>query len=246
MAGIFKMDYFFHLTVILISFFQPGISFFNSLGYSGLYKQDTIINKQDFYNGIKWTNNYRNYDVSQFLFSDLFLQGTVTMNKRTFNNVRLKYDILSDEIITPVSLDDIIQLNKEMVDSFSLLFEGEKYGFINIRNDTLDKLSGYMQKLYSGNSTLVVKYKKSFSTSPNANSDGTFTESRTIYLIAEGSFHKLKGTRSLYEALNKNQVDEVKNFMRHNRLKVSRRFPSSFIPVIKYCDTIRQNQTIQR
>ena len=233
------MTYYFHLFVILISFFQTGISFSNSLEYSGLNKQDTIMTKQDLYNGIRWTNNYRNYDVSQFLFSDLFLQGSVTMNKKTFNNVRLKYDILSDEIITPVNLADIIQLNKEMVDSFSLVFDGNKYSFINFRYDSLNKFSGYMQKLYCGNSSLVVKYKKSFTTSPNSNSDGTFTETRNVYFIEEGSFHRLKGMRSLFDALNGDKEVELKNFIRNNKLKVSKRFPSSFIPVIKYYDTIR-------
>jgi hypothetical protein len=207
-----------------------------SLFYSDFRLSDTIQNRQDLYNGIKWTNKYRKFDVSQFLFSDLFLQGTVTMNSKTYKNVRLKYDIVNDEIITPVSLQDIVQLNKEMVDSFSLVFDGKRYSFVNIKKDTLDNLSGYLQQLYMGNSSLFVKHKKSYLTSADPDSEGTFNESHTIYFVTGDYFHNLTGRKSLYKVLRGDRVDEVKSFIRENKLKVSKKIPSSFTGVIRYYD----------
>jgi hypothetical protein len=213
-----------------------------SQAYLTIQLSDTIQNKQDLYNGVKWTNSYRKFDVNQFLFSDLFLQGTVTMNSKTYYNVRLKYDIVNDEIITPVNLQDIVQLNKEMVDSFSLVFDGKRYNFINIKKDTLNFFSGYMQQLYRGNSSLFVKHKKSFSTSAEINSDGTFNESHIIYFMTGDYFYPLAGRKSLYKVLMEDRVDEVKSFIRENKLKVSKKTPSSFTGVIRYYDAISNTE----
>ena len=210
---------------------------------SGLQEPDSIQNRQELYNGIKWTNKYRKFDVSQFLFSDLFLQGTVTMNSKTYDNIRLKYDIVNDEIITPVNLEDIVQLNKEMVDSFSLQYDGRKYNFVNIKNDTLNNFSGYIQQLYSGRSSLFVKYNKSFSTSDDMNSDGTFNETQTIYFITEGLIYPITGIRTLYKVLMPDLIDEVKDYIRESRLKVSKKNPASFIDVIRYYDAISHINT---
>jgi hypothetical protein len=207
---------------------------------------DTIQKKQDLYNGIKWTNSYRKFDVSQFLFSDLFLQGTVTMNSKTYNNVRLKYDIVNDEIITPVNLQDIVRLNKEMVDSFSLVFDGKRHSFVNIKNDTLNNFSGYLQQLYRGNSSLYVKHKKSFSTSADINSEGTFNESHTIYLMTDGYFYPLAGKKSLYKVMRQDRINEVNSFIRENRLKISKKVPASFTGVIRYYDAISNINTGNR
>jgi hypothetical protein len=163
------------------------------------------------------------------------------MNSKTYNNVRLKYDIANDEIITPVSFEDIVQLNKEMVDSFSLQYDGKKYRFINIKNDTLNNFSGYLQQLYRGNSSLFVKHKKVFATSSDINSDGTFNEVHTIYFITDGLIYPLMGRRTLYKVLMEDRIEEIKHFIRENRLKVSKKIPDSYIEVIRYYDAISHN-----
>lgn len=244
---IVNMSLIFNMFISIVAYTSPcGDYYSTSCSYSALQDPDSIQNRQDFYNGIKWTNKYRKFDVSQFLFSDLFLQGAVTMNSKTYNNVRLKYDIVNDEIITPVNLEDIVQLNKEMVDSFSLLYDGKEYSFVNIKNDTLNNFSGYIQHLYRGNSSLFVKYKKSFSTSADMNSDGTFNESHTIYFMSDGLLYPIEGLRTLYKVLMSARIDEVKDFIRENRLKVSKKNPASFIEVIRYYDAISQNNIDQK
>ena len=53
----------------------------------------------------------------------------------------------------------IIQLNKEMVESFSMVFDNF-YNFKKIEADTLNSLAGYVNVLYDGNISLYVKYKE--------------------------------------------------------------------------------------
>ena len=43
-----------------------------------------------------------------------------------YNNIGINYDIYNDEIITKTNLGNLLQLNKEMVDSFTLVSGIEK------------------------------------------------------------------------------------------------------------------------
>jgi hypothetical protein len=109
--------------------------------------QDSVWEKQLLYNGIIWKNKYHRILGDQFLFSDLFLPGTIFTHGKQFGNVRIKYDIFSDEIITPVSQEDILQLNSEMVDSFLIVSGDKTYRFINNKDDTISGLKGYVNLL---------------------------------------------------------------------------------------------------
>ena len=202
-------------------------------------EQDTIKDKQILYNGSLWTNMYHRIEGDQFLFSALFLTGTISINGKIFKNVRIKYDIYSDEIITPLNIEEILQLNKEMVDSFTISFEDKVYKFENIRNDTLKDFSGYANLLYSGKSSFYVKYKKSISPSITVKSDGDFYQDHMMYLLKDKMVYPISGTKTLFKVLNTDK-EKLKNFIRKNKLKISKKIPESFVPVIRFYDRISQ------
>jgi hypothetical protein len=207
--------------------------------YSNIPEQDTIEKMQVLYNGIIWTNSYHRIEGDQFLFSWLFIPGTISINGTTFKNVRIKYDIYSDEIITPLNSEVILQLNKELVDSFTLSFEDKVYRFTNIRNDTLKDFGGYVNLLYKGRSSFYVKYKKSITPSISSKSDGNFYQNHMMYLVKENQIHPIDGTNALFRVLNANK-EQIRNFIKKNKLKISKKIPESFVPVIRFYDSIRQ------
>jgi len=128
-------------------------------GIKACTDQDTLKDVQTLYNGVIWTNLYYRIKEDQFLFSKDLLPGSVSMNGKTFKNLLVRYDIYNDEIMIPTNRGLILQLNKEMVDSFSLNFNGIKYNFVNLRNDST-RLNGYANLLYKGKTALFVKYRK--------------------------------------------------------------------------------------
>jgi hypothetical protein len=207
--------------------------------YCNLPEQDTIQERQVLYNGIIWTNRYHRIEGDQFLFSGFFMPGTVSINGKTFQNVRIKYNILEDEIITPVNIEDILQLNKEMVDSFSISFEDKIYRFINIRSDTLKDLTGYVNILYKGNTSFFVKHIKTITPSFTSKSDGNFIENHRMYLVKDNLVHTINGTRTLFRVLNADK-EQIRNFIKKNKLRISKKNPESFVPVIRFYDSISQ------
>lgn len=207
--------------------------------HSTVSEQDSVKDRQILYNGAVWKNIYHGVDGNQFLFSEFFIPATITINNKTFQNIRIKYDIFSDEIITPVSDEEILKLNKEMVDSFNVSFEDKIYRFTNIQNDTLEDFSGYFNVLYSGHTSFYVKYKKSISSFDSSKENGQFIETYKMFLVKGNKFFQINNIKDLLTDLNANK-EQIRNFIRKNKLKISRSLPESFVPVVRFYDSISQ------
>ena len=232
------------LVSIFLSFFS-AISIFGSYnnGHSSIYNQanipDSLRDRQFLYNGTEWENAFRRITGDQFLFTNVFLPGSVTFNGRTFVNIQIRYDIYSDEIMIPRNLDQIILLNKEMVDSFYFVFNNNLYKFKKIIDDSGSEPKGYVNVLYEGRSALYVKYVKRISTYISDYSDGKFYEIYTIYFIKDGIPVQVTGMKDIYRILD-NERDRIREYIKENKLKVTRKVPESFVPVIRYYDSLKK------
>lgn len=210
--------------------------------FSDSNEQDTLKENQNLYSGKVWKNMYRRINGDQFLFTNYFLPGTVSTYGKTYKNVLIRYDIFSDEIMIPVDREEIVQLNKEMIDSFSITFENKEYYFSKIYNDRLNEIKGaqgFFNVLYRHESAIYVKYKKDISPHITDKSDGTFLQTQKIYLVNDNSVHPLSVTNDLFKALNTDEM-QIRNWLKTNKLKVSKKRPESFVPAIRFFDSLHQ------
>ena len=201
--------------------------------------QDTI-DKQILYNGRIWRNNYLNIGGTQFLFSNEFLPGSVTIDDKVFNgkNLGLKFNIFDDELLTVTGTGTVLQLNKEMVENFTLDFEGKTYSFRNLPVDSLNSLSGFVQVLYDGATPLYVRYKKEIRLRSSVEESDLFLQSYRVFVMKDGILHKVNNKKSLTRVLA-DRKDEVKNYIRSNHVRISKNLPESFAPVLKFYDSLR-------
>jgi hypothetical protein len=202
-----------------------------------LVEQDTLKENQLLYIGREWRNLYYRVVEDQFLFSKELLTGSVTINSKSFKNIRLRYDIYNDEIMTLTNHGSILQLNKEMVDSFTIIFGNKEYRFTNITEDSLTGLKGYINVIYKGKSALYVKYKKEIEILAVDGKYDLFLQTHRIYFLKDGFVYQIKRKSDLFKVLN-NYKAQIRNFIKKNKLKVSKKEPESFIPVIEYYDSI--------
>jgi len=221
---------------ILLLFLSPvyGISG----GPAKHLQQDTPKGNQVLYKGKEWNNLYSYMKGDQFLFSNTFLPASVTVDGKSFN-VEIRYDIYNDEIITPANQGIIIQLNKEMIDSFSILFQLRKYNFINLHEDSASGIKGYANSLYKGKTTLVVKYRKEIDLLAVDDKYDLFFQTYRVYILKEGTAYQVSGKKDLLRVFQ-DEEDQIKSYMKTNNLKVSKKSPESFIPVLRYYDSISQ------
>jgi hypothetical protein len=201
--------------------------------------QDTTLQKQILYNGRVWRNLYYGVRGNQFLFSSDFLPGTVTMGGKYFDNIRIRYDIYKDEIMIPVSPVTVVQLNREMVDSFSIQFENKWYRFTGHTIFSQDMLKGYVNILYSDNTSLYVKYKKEIDLLAENQKFDRFSQTQHIFVMKDDKIYQVSGKKDFLKILADNK-QQVRNLMKTNRLKIIKSDPSSFVPVLKFYDSLKK------
>ena len=195
---------------------------------------DTFPDNQTLYNGRMWQNPYFEIRENQFLFSQMFLPGSVTMRGTSFSHVSIRYDIFNDEIQIPYYSGGIIQLNKELVDSFSIVFSGKEYRFVSIPADSSGGPTGYFNLLYHGTSELLVRYiKKIEKLSVEGKFDG-FYELHKIFIKKDNQFHPIRKKRDAVILASDKRA--ARKFLRSSGYDISKNEPESFLPLIQFID----------
>ena len=236
-----RYDYLAFIIINLLTFHTiPGTCQSNTKSARlEILNRDTINENQMLYNGRVWRNIYPMIKENQFLFTKEFLSGTVTMRGRTFSDVRIKYDIFADEIIIPFTPAGMLQLNKQMVDSFSLIFQNKKYQFIRIPDGDMVFPGGYYNVLYKGKTTLYVRYTKKIEKLADKDGFDKFYQINRIYILQEGKVININRKNDLLGILNV-QKKEVRHFIKENNINISNEDPLSFIPVLSFIDNLKE------
>ena len=144
---------------------------------------------------------------------------------------------IMDEIITPTNHGFILQLNKEMVDSFSITFQSKAYRFKNIQKDSLTGVNGYVNVLYNGKSSLYVKFKKEIALLAVDKKFDLFVQTHRIYLLKNGILYRLNRKGAMLKIFREVKP-LIKEFIKENKIQVSKNEPDSFVPVVRYYDSI--------
>ncbi len=202
-----------------------------------MIQQDTFPENQILYNGRIWRNLYYRLNGDQLIFTNMFMPGSLTINGKTFTNIDIKHDIFSDEILIPIDSGRILQLNKELVDSFSVVFQNKKYRFTKMQEDSLKRLKSYVNVIYKGETALYVKYNKKIDRSAIEGKSDSFYQTSRIYFVKDNKAYTLTDKSDLFEVLKKDKA-QIRDFMKKNKLRVSKKDPESFVPVIRYYDSI--------
>ncbi|HZY25621.1 MAG TPA: hypothetical protein VFE71_07330 [Bacteroidales bacterium] len=196
---------------------------------------DTLWDNQTLYNGRIWRNLYYLVQDDPFLFSKEFLPGVLTIRSKTFNNVLLKYDILNDEVLTPIDSGRILELNKELIDSFSLSFQNRKYLFIKMTEDTLKAAESFFNVLYKGKTTLLLKHEKKIDKLAVDGKYDKFYQVNRIFIVSDEKLYQVNGKADLFKVMPEDK-GQLKDFMKSNKIRISGKNPESFIPVIRFHD----------
>lgn len=201
--------------------------------------QDNNPGKRFLLNGRIWRNAYSNVTGDQFFLVNNFLKGSVTLDGVKFDELDLKYDIHNDELILRTESHPVIFMNKEMVDSFSLVYGNRSYKIINTGTGSPGVLRGYVNVLYEGSSSLYVKYTKKIHPLADGGKYDLFVEEHFIYIGKDTEIIPVNGKRK-FMSLLEDKRKEVRDYMRNNRIKVIWKNPQTFIPILLFYDSIRK------
>jgi hypothetical protein len=169
------------------------------------------------------------------------LNGSVTVNGKTFKNVKLQYDIYNDELLTLTNKNVIIQLNKEMVDEFTISIANRDYRFSRFPGEKKSPPFGYVNILCDGKTSLWVKYLKTIELRAVDNKFDSFSQSHKIYINKDNKPTQVRNKKQLLE-LFIDRKSELRNYIRENKIKISGRQPESFIPVVEFYNDLNKQK----
>lgn len=104
---------------------------------------DTIAGASLLYNGSAYVTDYHGVKGTPFYETSRFVYGSVCYNGVRYNNIALKYDLVSDELIIKGFQNESISLIREKIDSFSVL----NHLFVRIDSNNTD-LNAPSQRFY--------------------------------------------------------------------------------------------------
>lgn len=228
-SGIIKT--FFPILFLIIGSLNP---LFSSKPVQDISREDYLI-----LNGKIWRNPYLGVRGHAYFMSGDFLKGDITFNGKVFRDKTFKYDLYADEIVLWVNPSTIIFLNKEMVDEFTIDYYNNEFRVLNTGNDSTSVLRGYVNIYYEGPTALYVKYRKEIELLAVDNKYDLFSQHHKVYIRKNGEVIQVSGKRQLYKLLADKKV-ELKDFVKKNRLSVTKEVPQSFIPLLQYYDGLIQ------
>jgi len=235
MKSLMRRKILFYCAFSLISACSSGIALFSAVPEANSNDTNDI---QVLYNGRAWRNLHYKIKGDQFLFSPEFLPGSVTIDGKKFDDISLRYDIYNDEILTITDHGILLQLNKEMIDLFSIYYENQIYNFKKLGADSINSLSGYVNVLYDGGTSLYIKYRKEILLLAVENKYDMFNQINRVFVVKEGEILRVGSKRELLK-LFEDQKHQLRSFMRSNKIRVSRKDPETFKPVVEYYDKLQ-------
>lgn len=190
-------------------------------------------------NGKLWRNLYLGIKGNPYFMTGDFLNGDITFNGKVFSDRIFKYDTYNDEIVLWINTSTTIILNKEMVSEFNINYLGQKYHIINLGEDTTSIISGFVNVYYDGPTPLYVKYRKEIEILAVDNRYDLFIDLHRTYIKKDGQILQVSGKGELFKILSERK-EQLKQYIKANKLRVTKKEPRSFIPVLEYYDKLGQ------
>ncbi|MBI9033665.1 MAG: hypothetical protein JEZ03_04240 [Bacteroidales bacterium] len=170
-------------------------------------------------------------------------KGYIKIGPGLYDNLELKYDIETDQLILNSKTTNKgsikIILNESLVDEFQL----GSHHFINSRLlNITDAKSNYYELIYKGEFTFIKNHKIVFQNIyNNFNPYGKYSEpTASLYITENNQFSKISSKKAFLNYF-KPHKKELRKFLRKNKIKYKKATNYQFIRLLKYCDSIYNN-----
>jgi len=227
------------LSVVLVPFYQAtGQSFKADTAFIAEARANAIKRYTDevgvnsnFYNGSQYIEYSPQTDEHPYLLPD-WTYGSVTYGGERYDHVSLLLDVAEDQLITTYSYGNPIRLVREKVGAFTM----NDKSFVRVSDPQVP--AGFYQLVYSGETRFLIKRRKTFYTKVDGNDIRNAYDLKVdYYLYKNGTYHNVRGERSLLAPLADRKQD-VKKFMREQHIRYGADKERAAISILGFYDQI--------
>jgi hypothetical protein len=170
--------------------------------------------------------------------TDRFLPAKIIVKNNVFENITAKYNIETNQLLALAKTDSgkivLINLKENWIDNFIL----DNHNFVNISQyqPTLN-IKGYYELVFSGKKNLFIKYSNSFiNTYTDLTPNGFYSKiKKSLYLSDSTDFILIKNKNHFLNLYVKNK-NEIKKYMRKNKIRFSKASNNQLNKLMQYCD----------
>ena len=141
-------------------------------------------------------------------------EASLVYENLKYQQVPLLYDIVSDDVVVGQSLANgetvYLKLDKNRVSSFNL----DGHTFIHLRSTNGGLGTGFYEQLYSGNSQVLAKRKKTYKKEVVTI---TFPADNFYYILKDGVYHPVKSKGSVLKIFRSHKK-ELTQYLKANNI----------------------------
>lgn len=232
-----------YLFLILLSFSGKG---FGQKTFADLEKSELFSTENEIVNGEIWSYQ-KKYVGHPFWNENIWYKGSVTYKSIKYKNVAVRYDIHDGELIIFKEVNGenrSFKLNPNFIKEFSI-YKPNSIDTIFFEKIDLPNLniSAVFAKVFEHKSSYYINYRKTINNVVSGAYTGEYLLAPQMYANVNGQFVEFD-SKSDFIGLFAPRQNEIKKFMRKNRIKFKRKNPENLIPVFQYFDSIREEPTI--
>jgi hypothetical protein len=190
------------------------------------YYFDEIGDNAQIYHGSEYIRNGQKAIGFPFFESDNPMKGSVYYEGVLYPGRNLYYDIVNDEIVTNnFSHTTWMSLSPQKADSFLI----NEHTFVQLHATKTNGLprDGYFDQLYSGDPGFYAKREKRLS-SGTGSEELKYIELNSYYIRLNNVYYFVSSKSELLDIL-KDKEDEVKKYIRTNKLNFKKNLESSLV-----------------
>lgn len=218
------------------------LNYLNAVKNAKTLYQQFIDPPTGLYNGAEYADYaYQITEGHPFFESADFNSGSVVYDGILYENVRLLYDIVKEEVVIkdPFEIYKIALIN-ERLSEFTL----SNHTFVRlVENDSGNAVinTGFYEVLYSGTTGVYKKQKKKVQENVAfANGIKRYVvETSNYFILKDHKFYPVNNKRSLL-SLFKNKDNEIQQFMRKNKLNMRKNKGIALTKAVAYYDEINK------
>lgn len=195
------------------------------------YGLDELLN-----NGIKYYFERPNAKGSPFFNFKEDYKNKLYIKGQKYNNIKIRYDLVQEQLILFSKNNKMIRLQKELVDSFAI----NGYKFINLRFPSSNKLiPAYFELIFDGSLKLLKKYDKNFiKTYNNINPYGVYSkQTQKLYIYKSGELFKINSKRSFLKFFSENKK-QIQKYIKTNNINLTNTSNQKLNDLMNFCNQL--------
>jgi len=186
------------------------------------------------YTGVAYERYWNRVKGHPFFMTDQFQNGKLYYNGTLYQDVPLLYDMLRDEVVSKTFSKNT---NLVLVSGKIRYFTIGNHSFVRVVQDSSNNTfvnTGFYEKLYQGNASVLVKREYKIERSLKADEDTSkFTEYDHYYIEKEGTFHAIVNENDL-QSLFKDQKTEIRKFLNRRDMRFKKDLAKTIVQMVVF------------